>query len=67
MEWVTGDAEQLPFEDNAFDVYTIAFGIRNVTHIDRALAEVRARACEHAGRLGSRPRGRGGGVHSLWM
>uniref|UniRef100_A0A6T0CE70 2-methoxy-6-polyprenyl-1,4-benzoquinol methylase, mitochondrial n=1 Tax=Chrysotila carterae TaxID=13221 RepID=A0A6T0CE70_CHRCT len=41
MEWVTGDAEQLPFEDNAFDVYTIAFGIRNVTHIDRALAEAR--------------------------
>lgn len=30
-----GDAEELPFDDDKFDVYTIAFGIRNVTHIDR--------------------------------
>ncbi len=36
---VEGNAEQLPFEAAAFDAYTIAFGIRNVTHIDRALAE----------------------------
>ena len=36
---VEGNAEQLPFPDKAFDAYTIAFGIRNVTHIDRALAE----------------------------
>ncbi|KAK7811827.1 hypothetical protein U0070_016899 [Myodes glareolus] len=33
------DAEELPFDDDKFDVYTIAFGIRNVTHIDRALQE----------------------------
>ena len=36
---VEGNAETLPFEDRAFDAYTIAFGIRNVTHIDQALAE----------------------------
>lgn len=36
---VEGNAEELPFEDRSFDAYTIAFGIRNVTHIDRALAE----------------------------
>lgn len=36
---VEGNAEQLPFPDRSFDAYTIAFGIRNVTHIDRALAE----------------------------
>jgi len=36
---VEGNAEQLPFPDKGFDAYTIAFGIRNVTHIDRALAE----------------------------
>ena len=36
---VEGNAETLPFDDRAFDAYTIAFGIRNVTHIDRALAE----------------------------
>lgn len=33
------DAEALPFADNSFDYYTIAFGIRNVTHIDKALSE----------------------------
>lgn len=39
IEWVCVDAEKLPFEDNSYDAYTIAFGIRNVTHIDQALAE----------------------------
>lgn len=39
FEWVTGNAESLPFEDNSFDVYTIAFGLRNVTRIDNALRE----------------------------
>ncbi len=34
-----GNAEALPFPDRAFDAYTIAFGIRNVTHIDMALRE----------------------------
>jgi len=34
-----GNAEALPFPDRSFDAYTIAFGIRNVTHIDRALSE----------------------------
>jgi demethylmenaquinone methyltransferase / 2-methoxy-6-polyprenyl-1,4-benzoquinol methylase len=34
-----GNAESLGFPDKSFDGYTIAFGIRNVTHIDRALAE----------------------------
>lgn len=33
------NAEALPFPDKCFDGYTIAFGIRNVTHIDKALAE----------------------------
>jgi demethylmenaquinone methyltransferase / 2-methoxy-6-polyprenyl-1,4-benzoquinol methylase len=36
---IEGNAETLPFEDASFDAYTIAFGIRNVTHIDRALSE----------------------------
>ena len=38
-----GDAERLPFADGAFDSYTIAFGIRNVTRIPLALAERIAR------------------------
>jgi demethylmenaquinone methyltransferase / 2-methoxy-6-polyprenyl-1,4-benzoquinol methylase len=41
IEWVCGNAETLPFPDSSFDAYTIAFGIRNVTHIDQALSEAR--------------------------
>ena len=37
--WSCQNAEELAFPDRSFDAYTIAFGIRNVTHIDRALAE----------------------------
>ncbi|XP_044300175.1 2-methoxy-6-polyprenyl-1,4-benzoquinol methylase, mitochondrial isoform X1 [Varanus komodoensis] len=39
LSWVLGNAEELPFNDDSFDIYTIAFGIRNVTHIDQALQE----------------------------
>jgi demethylmenaquinone methyltransferase / 2-methoxy-6-polyprenyl-1,4-benzoquinol methylase len=38
-DFTVGNAESLSFPDKSFDAYTIAFGIRNVTHIDRALAE----------------------------
>ena len=41
VAWVCGDAEKLPFPDAYFDAYTIAFGIRNVTHIENALTEAR--------------------------
>jgi demethylmenaquinone methyltransferase/2-methoxy-6-polyprenyl-1,4-benzoquinol methylase len=37
--WAEENAEALTFADQTFDAYTIAFGIRNVTHIDQALAE----------------------------
>jgi demethylmenaquinone methyltransferase/2-methoxy-6-polyprenyl-1,4-benzoquinol methylase len=37
--WAVANAEALPFPDNSFDVYTISFGLRNVTHIDTALKE----------------------------
>lgn len=37
--WSEQNAETLSFDDEAFDGYTIAFGIRNVTRIDLALAE----------------------------
>ena len=39
FDWVAGDAEELPFEDRKFHLYSIAFGLRNVTHIDDALQE----------------------------
>mmetsp|Transcript_50915 Transcript_50915/g.94659 ORF Transcript_50915/g.94659 Transcript_50915/m.94659 type:complete len:330 (+) Transcript_50915:25-1014(+) len=35
------NAQELPFADNSFDVYTIAFGLRNVTDLDLALREAR--------------------------
>jgi demethylmenaquinone methyltransferase/2-methoxy-6-polyprenyl-1,4-benzoquinol methylase len=37
VAYVQADAESLPFPDNSFDCITIAFGLRNVTHKDRAL------------------------------
>ncbi len=39
VTFVEANAEELPFEDRAFDAYTVAFGIRNVPRIDRALTE----------------------------
>jgi len=41
IEWLCGDAEALPFADRSFDLYTIAFGLRNVTRRERALSEAR--------------------------
>lgn len=39
FQWITGNAETLPLPDASVDVYTIAFGLRNVTRIDDALKE----------------------------
>lgn len=50
LDWVVGDAMALPFEANSFDVYTISFGIRNVTRIQDALAEA-FRVLRPGGRL----------------
>jgi demethylmenaquinone methyltransferase/2-methoxy-6-polyprenyl-1,4-benzoquinol methylase len=50
LDWVVGDAMALPFEDNAFDVYTISFGIRNVTRPQDALNEA-YRVLRPGGRL----------------
>ena len=44
------DAERLPFPDAAFDLVSVAFGLRNMTHKERALAEM-ARVLRHGGRL----------------
>jgi len=50
LEFVEANAEELPFPDNCFDAYTIAFGIRNVPRIDRALTEAR-RVLKRGGRF----------------
>ena len=39
LDFVEANAEELPFEDETFDAYTFAFGIRNVPRIEVALAE----------------------------
>ena len=50
LNWVCGDALNLPFKDNIFDAYTISFGIRNVTDIPKALSEA-FRVLKPGGRL----------------
>ena len=50
LNWVVGDAMALPFTDNSFDVYTISFGIRNVTRPQQALNEA-FRVLRPGGRL----------------
>ena len=39
IEWITGNAEALPLSHGSVDIYNIAYGLRNVTHIDIALRE----------------------------
>ncbi len=50
LVWSRQNAEELSFPDRFFDAYTIAFGIRNVTRIDAALAEA-YRVLKHGGRF----------------
>lgn len=50
LSWSEQNAETLSFADKSFDAYTIAFGIRNVTHRDRALAEAH-RVLKRGGRF----------------
>jgi demethylmenaquinone methyltransferase/2-methoxy-6-polyprenyl-1,4-benzoquinol methylase len=49
-DFTVGNAENLAFPDKSFDAYTIAFGIRNVTHINRALSEAH-RVLKRGGRF----------------
>ncbi len=50
LRYVQANAESLPFPDNHFDCITIAFGLRNVTHIDAALRSMQ-RILKPGGRL----------------
>jgi demethylmenaquinone methyltransferase / 2-methoxy-6-polyprenyl-1,4-benzoquinol methylase len=50
LSWSEQNAEVLSFDDRSFDAYTIAFGIRNVTHIDKALSEAH-RVLKRGGRF----------------
>ena len=61
IEWIRGDLLELPFEDASFDAATVGFGVRNVSDLERSLAELR-RVLRPGGRLGileiTQPRGR---------
>lgn len=50
VDYVQANAEELPFPDNTFDIITIAFGLRNVTDKDKALASM-YRVLKPGGRL----------------
>lgn len=50
ISWVECNAEKLPMESDSYSAYTIAFGIRNITHIDKCLNEA-YRVLEPGGRF----------------
>jgi ubiquinone/menaquinone biosynthesis methyltransferase len=50
LHWIRGDAMRLPFPAETFDVVTMGYGLRNVAHLDDALAEIR-RVLRPGGRL----------------
>ncbi len=39
IKWVKGSAENLPFDDNSYDYYTISFGLRNTKNLNKSLSE----------------------------
>lgn len=51
VEWVDGDAEDLPFADDSFDAVLSTLGVQFVPHHERAAAEL-ARVCRPGGRIG---------------
>jgi demethylmenaquinone methyltransferase/2-methoxy-6-polyprenyl-1,4-benzoquinol methylase len=40
ITWLVGEAEQLPLPDASVDLLTVSFGLRNATHLEKALAEI---------------------------
>lgn len=40
IEMIQGDSENLPFDDNSFDAYTVGFGVRNFENLDKGLREM---------------------------
>jgi len=70
ITWVEGDLLALPFGDDSFDAATVGFGVRNVSDVDAALAELR-RVLRPGGRLAileiTQPRGLLRPFFSLWF
>ncbi|GIU93744.1 MAG: demethylmenaquinone methyltransferase [Gaiellaceae bacterium] len=70
IEWVRGDALDLPFADGSFDVATVGFGVRNLASLERGLAEL-ARVLRPGGRVAvleiTRPSGPLRPFFRLWL
>jgi demethylmenaquinone methyltransferase/2-methoxy-6-polyprenyl-1,4-benzoquinol methylase len=70
VNWVQGDALELPFEDGSFDAATVGFGVRNLADLERGLAELR-RVLRPGGRLGvleiTQPSGRLAPFYRVWF
>jgi demethylmenaquinone methyltransferase / 2-methoxy-6-polyprenyl-1,4-benzoquinol methylase len=70
LEWVQGDALELPFDDASFDGATVGFGVRNVESLERGLTELR-RVLRPGGTVGileiTRPRGALAPFYRLWF
>ena len=50
IEMIVGDSENLPFEDNSFDIVTVSFGVRNFENLEKGLSEIR-RILKEGGKL----------------
>jgi demethylmenaquinone methyltransferase/2-methoxy-6-polyprenyl-1,4-benzoquinol methylase len=70
VEWVQGDALQLPFSEGSFDAVTVGFGVRNLDDLEAGLRELR-RVLRPGGRVGileiTRPRGLLRPFYKLWF
>lgn len=70
IEWIQGDLLELPFEDGSFDAVTVGFGVRNVSDLERGLAELR-RVLRSGGRVAileiTRPHGPLRLFYRLWF
>ena len=70
LEWIQGDLLELPFEDASFDAATVGFGVRNVSDLERGIAELR-RVLRPGGRLAileiTTPRGPLKPFYKLWF